>query len=99
MGIFRVYVDIFFDNAGNRRAVWAAIEFPAQRFESCHRRDGIDFHAPIAQIFRVARNPEPLGHLPDKVTETHALHDSAHEVALCLVTLLHSRCGRQAANA
>jgi hypothetical protein len=99
MGIFRVYFDIFFDNAGNHRATWAAFQFHAQSVESCRRRDGVDFHAPIAQILRVARDPEPLRRLTDKITEPYALHDSAHEVALCLVTLLHSRCGRQAANA
>jgi hypothetical protein len=99
MRIFRVYADVFFANAGNHRATRAAFQFCAQSFEGCRRRDGVDFHTPISQISRIARDPEPLRRLPDKVTEPHALHDSAHEVAFCLVTLLHSRCGRQAANA
>lgn len=99
MSVFGIYSSVFSGYTGNHCAARAAFKFRSQCLQNVHRCDGVNLDAAIAQIFRVPRDAQPLGYLPDEITKADALHDSADVKALCLLTLLHGRCGRRAAKA
>ncbi len=80
------FVDI--RHGGKRRA---ASQLPSEVAKLSAGADGIDFHAPIGQVFGVTCNANLLGRIHGKITIPDALHSARNEESLGLFFRPHCR--------